>query len=319
MSRHPSCTDLSVGVIAALAVLGGAAAILVFGRVGTIHGKKLTIYALAGEARGVIRGTEVWLEGQRVGTVNAISFRPVSTGQDERLVLALGISERVHEQIRLDSHAQIRAGGSLIGDQVVYLSIGSAQQRRVVDGDTLRAAEQPDMEETSSQVAIASREFPGIIENLKLITAQIQTTENALGAFAIERGGPEFRALELHGTRVMSHLSSSNGTIGLSLRGSGALQAQAALAMSRVDSIRALLSSNEHSLGRFRRDSTLRREVTAIRDDIANLERLAADPSGSVGRFRSDSAITRGIRRDRAALDSLLTDMKKHPFRYVAF
>jgi hypothetical protein len=89
--------------------------------------------------------------------------------------------------------------------------------------------------------------------------------------------------------------------------------------MSQADSIRALLTSNEHSLGRFRRDSTLKREITRIRDELRDVQRLADSPDGTIGRFRTDSSVVRGVHRSLAALDSLFADIKKHPLRYVAF
>ena len=89
--------------------------------------------------------------------------------------------------------------------------------------------------------------------------------------------------------------------------------------MAQVDSIRALVASDQHSLGRFRRDSTLKHEIVRIRSELAEVQRLASSPDGTIGRFRSDSAIVRGLHRNMLLLDSLFTDMKKHPFRYIAF
>ena len=89
--------------------------------------------------------------------------------------------------------------------------------------------------------------------------------------------------------------------------------------MAQIDSIRALFSSDQHSLGRFRRDSSVLLEITRTRTELADLRRLAASPNGTVGRMRSDSAIVRAIQRDLIAIDSLKADMKKHPLRYIAF
>jgi hypothetical protein len=89
--------------------------------------------------------------------------------------------------------------------------------------------------------------------------------------------------------------------------------------MAQADSIRFLVSSNQHSLGRFRRDSTLAGEVGRIRDELRDIERQAASPDGTIGRMRSDSAIVRNLSRDRAVFDSLFVDLKKHPLRYIAF
>ena len=64
--------------------------ILIFGRVGTLHGKKFRLYVTSDAARGLIKGSEVWLDGQRVGLVKSIAFgRP--RRPKERLVLALDV------------------------------------------------------------------------------------------------------------------------------------------------------------------------------------------------------------------------------------
>jgi hypothetical protein len=117
----------------------------------------------------------------------------------------------------------------------------------------------------------------------------------------------------------MNRLAGSRGTIGLGLDSAGALRAQAERIMAQADSIRALVTSNEHSLGRFRRDSTLVREVGRIRDELREVERLADSPRGTIGRARSDSAIARNVHRDLVAFDSLFADLKKHPLRYITF
>jgi hypothetical protein len=89
--------------------------------------------------------------------------------------------------------------------------------------------------------------------------------------------------------------------------------------MARADSIRTLFASDAHSLGRFRRDTTVVRDIKSIRAELAELQRMAADTNGTIGRFRSDSAVTRAIHLDMAALDSLMADIKKHPLRYSPF
>jgi hypothetical protein len=90
-------------------------------------------------------------------------------------------------------------------------------------------------------------------------------------------------------------------------------------AMARADSIRQLLASDSHSLGRFRKDSTLARDVADIRSELGRVRSLLNNPDGTIGRLRTDSALVRAVHRDFAAFDSLFTDLKKHPLRYIAF
>jgi len=241
----------------------------------------------------VIRGTEVWLEGQKVGLVENVGFQPPTTAQSERLVLTLRVLDNARTHLRGNTRVQIRSGGSILGDQVVYLSGGTARARGIANGDTIHAGNQTDIEQLTSDAALASRELPAIISNVKLLAAQLQTTEGTLGALGVDKGGPEMRSLRARTQRVLARLQSSDGSIGLALGNRDVLRARAANAMAQVDSVRALVTSDEHSLGRFRRDSTLKQQVVRIRSELAEVQRLAASPDGTIGRLRGDSAIVR--------------------------
>lgn len=293
--------------------------ILIFGRVGTLRGKKFRLYVATDAARGVTRGTEVWLDGQKVGLVKSVAFRSASAPAKERLILALDVLEQDQSKVRLDTRVQVRAGANIIGDRVVYMKSGTVRSRGVVDGDTLRAFEQNDMEELSSEASLAMREFPGIIENVKLMATTLKGAEGTLGAFGLDHRSADMQRVHTRITRLFSRLSDSTGSLGLTRGATADFTSRAHRAMAQVDSIRALVSSEQHSLGRFRRDTSIVGEIARARRELTALGLLAADPSGSFGRTRSDSALVRAIRRDLAAMDSLRADMKKHPLRYIAF
>jgi hypothetical protein len=319
MTQRVGWKGLGIGIFATAAVIGGALLILIYGRVGTLRGKKFTLVASTSAARGVIRGTEVWLDGQRIGAVKDVSFQAPSASREERLVLTLDVLAKSRELIRRDSRIEIRSGASLIAEQVVYITSGTAKQPMIAAGDTLRALEQKDTEGLTSDFAIASREFPGILENVKLLATQMQSAQGTFGALGLDVGRTDMARVRARATRLMSRFSESNGTAGLARAGMGDLRARASRAMAQLDSVKALVFSDKHSLGRFRRDSTLMIEIGRLRAELAEVRRLAADPSGTIGRLRSDSAIVRNIHRDLAALDSLIADVKKHPLRYLPF
>lgn len=311
--------DLKIGILSVTAVLAVAILILTFGNVGGVHGRKFTLYVTTDGARGVIRGTEVWLDGQLVGTVKRVTFRPPTVNPKDRLVLALSMLENARPHIRVDTRVQIRAGTTIIGDQVVYMTSGTGRRRGVTDGDTIHAGEQPDLESVSSDVALATREFPGIIENVKLLSVQLRSAQSAIGAFGVDIRGPEMRQLRTHSERLMTRLSGGNGTIPMLFGASDEVRARATRALAAADSIRTLVSSDRHSLGRFRRDSSLTRDVKAVRDELERVRALASSPDGTIGRLRADSALTVALHRDLASMDSLFADIKKHPLRYIAF
>jgi ABC-type transporter Mla subunit MlaD len=319
MARHSRWKDLGIGIVAACGIIAGGLVILIYGRVGVLHGRKFALHVTTDAARGVIRGTDVWLDGQKVGVVTGVAFRPPSVPLSERLVISLSVLERERSRIRSDSRIQVRSGGNLIGDRVVSVGSGSATAPAVVDGDTIRARQQADVEGVTSDAALASREIPGILENVKVLVAQLRTAEGTLGALGLEGGGTELSRIRAKSERLIDQLSDSLGSIRLALRGQTELKARAAQSMARVDSIRRLLSSDAHSFGRFRRDSTLVGEIGRARDELATVQQLAASPNGTIGRARNDSIIMRNVRRDLAAVDSLFADIKKHPLRYIVF
>jgi len=311
--------DLRIGTLATAVVLVVAISILVFGRVGRLRGDKFTLHVTTDAARGIIRGSEVWLDGQKVGQVKNVVFQPAGVSRTDRLVVTLSVLESARSHVRRDSRVQVRTGGSIIGDQVVHLSSGTATARQVASGDTIHAGEQTDLETVAGNAIEATREFPAIIANVKLLAAQLHAAEGTIGAFTADKGGPGLDRVRAKAARLMNRISDSRGTIGLAFDGSSALRERATHAMAVSDSIRTLLASDQHTLGRFRRDSTLKLDIARARDELKAVARLAASPTGTIGRLRSDSAITRNIHRDLAAMDSLFADIKKHPLRYIAF
>jgi hypothetical protein len=267
----------------------------------------------------VIRGTEVWLDGQKVGLVKNVDFRAASTSTKERLVLSLEILDVARSHVRADSRVDIRAGGTLIGNQVVYITSGTAKNAVIAAGDTLHSGEQSDLESAVSKAAVAVREFPAVMANVKVLAAQLQSAQGTIGAVMGLKGDVKFGAMRARTERVIGRLSSSSGTISLALSDSALFRARVQAAMARADSIRQLLASDSHSLGRFRKDSTLARDVADIRLELGRVRSLLNNPDGTIGRLRTDSALVRAVHRDFAAFDSLFTDLKKHPLRYIAF
>src|SRR5437660_4069768 len=173
MPRRASWRELVIGLVGIAALVAGALAVLLFMRVGQLHGDTFRLYALTGEARGVIRGSEVWLAGQKVGVVKDIAFMAPTSSASSRILIVMDVLSSARQGIRRNSTAQVRAGGTPIGAPVVYVTIGTNTAPVVSAGDTIRTLPQSDLETMSSQFAIASREFPAILGNIKLLNQQL--------------------------------------------------------------------------------------------------------------------------------------------------
>src|SRR5580765_5672365 len=259
MAKPLQWSQLKTGILASAGVAVVAVGVLTFGRVGILHGKTFSLHVATGAARGVIRGTEVWLDGQKVGLVREIDFRAPSVPPRDRVVLSLKVLESARPHIRLDTRVQIRSGATVIGDQVVYMSSGTAKMREVANGDTIHSREQVDYEGLGSEAADATKALPAILENVKLLTAQLKTAQATLAALGVN--GPEMTRLKARSSRLLARLAESQGTLSQTFEHRDFFAERAGRAMAQADSIRALMGSDAHSLGRFRRDTTIKYEI----------------------------------------------------------
>ncbi len=319
MPRKASWSELVIGLVSFAALVGVSLCVLVFARVGRLHGSTFRLYALTGEARGLIHGSEVWLAGQKVGAVKNIEFMPPGRAASERVLITMDVLSSARQGIRGNSTAQVRSGGTLISSPVVYLTIGTTRASEVASGDTVRTLPQSDLETMTSQFAIASREFPAIISNVKLLSDQLHSVDGTLGAMGIEHGGVELAQTRRQTMRIAAKLTRPNGTIGSALASRSSIADRARHVMARADSVRALLASQNTSLGRYRRDSTLLREVADIRNELDIVHARMASTTGTFGRVQADSALFAGIAGAQREMTLIMADIHRRPLRYIHF
>ncbi|HYV96784.1 MAG TPA: hypothetical protein VE967_04965, partial [Gemmatimonadaceae bacterium] len=62
VSHPPRWSQLRIGLLAAAALLAGAAAVFLFMRVGQLHGQTSTLVVLTDHANGIMSGSDVWLD-----------------------------------------------------------------------------------------------------------------------------------------------------------------------------------------------------------------------------------------------------------------
>ena len=318
MPRSSHWRDLWPGLLLLGALIAGVAWVFAYARIGALRGDTYRLYTVAGEARGVLKGTEVWLGGQRVGKVAGIEFRPPSSDTARRLVLELEILEEYQAHIRGDSYGQIRSGGTLIGQPVVALSIGSSAAPALAPGDTMQLDAQGDTEGVASQIAQASRVFPDIAANARAIRDQFMTAGGTLGSLD-EQAPVELQSIRSRATELTRDATGGEGTLALALRRRSQLGQRVESVLARTDSLRTLLASERTALGRFRRDSTLVRSIAELRDEVSIVRALLERPEGTAGRAIADAAIQQEIAALERELGVLLDDVRRRPFRYLPF
>jgi hypothetical protein len=316
MARRLSWSDVRGGIIACLVIAAVAFGIIKFMRVGTLHGDTFSMYAVVSEARGVMQGSEVWLGGQKIGKITRIQFLPLSADSTRRILISMEVLEEHRHALRRDAVAQIRAGGSVIGPPVVYLSAGSPHAAPLRPNDTVRTLVQADIEGSTTQFGEAAREFPIIMANVSVLRSQLQASQGTMGALMHGPGMGELEKARVQASRLVGHITGRGGSIGPIMNGE--VTNRAGHVMARVDSVRALLSSGQGSLGRLRRDSTLMAEVDDIRNELTLVRASLDDTRGTLGRARTDSALTTALGQAQHEMSLLFADIKKNPRRYIS-
>jgi phospholipid/cholesterol/gamma-HCH transport system substrate-binding protein len=315
MPRQLHWKELTGGVIAAAVIAAVTLAVLVFARVGALHGKKVTLYVVTAEAPGILAGTEVWVAGQKVGVVKDVSFQAPTAPESERVVISTEFLKEALSNVRRDSYAQIKPGGSLIGTLVVSISPGTTTAAPLRDGDTVHARKSGAVASLSDDISSMGPEFAKLGAATKELADKINRPVGTVGNYRVSGlvDLPDVSA----GMSSLSARASGNGTIGRAMRGD--LRARASHAMAAADSIRILMASNKGTLGRFRRDTTLVTKAGYVLAEVDSLRALLSDPIGSMEAAHSDSTLTLQLARTHTLLAALIKDAKSHPLRYIRF
>ena len=315
MPSRLTWSKLLPGLVALAAIVAIAIGVLLFAGIGQIRGEKVHLLVLSDQARGVMRGTEVWLAGQKVGLVDAVLFRAPNEDTRARVVIAISVKAGDAERIRRDSHAQVRPGTSLIGPVVVYLSAGSPGVRGVREGDTLRAAAQSDLELAGTKLSEATANFGPLLADARVVMSSVRDRNGTIGAMLAEGKGGDVAKLLARFGQLREHTFDGD----VESPGASSVMARARGALSRVDSISAFLVSSNTSFGRFRRDSTLIKSVAGLRDELTALQAKLETGDGTANRYSADSSLVRSIAESRRAMSMLFDDMRRRPMRYVHF
>jgi phospholipid/cholesterol/gamma-HCH transport system substrate-binding protein len=114
------------------------ATILLLGQSQTLFARRVTLHTSFANTGGLATGASVRLAGVDIGVVKAIHFDKQIEGK--RVDVDLTIGSRYLDRIRTDSIAQIESKG-LLGDQIVDITLGSADKPALHDGDRLDSVE----------------------------------------------------------------------------------------------------------------------------------------------------------------------------------
>lgn len=145
---------------------------------------QLTLYGKFSQVKGLHMGSEVSLNGLRVGVVKGLQITDPKTRE---ITVEMSVDNKIHQYLRIDSVATIKTQG-ILGDKYIEIAIGSLDQAQLKDGDTLVTSEPEDIFQKGGKVVdgISNKFAPGgdfetllkrlnvIAENLVSVTSQLK-------------------------------------------------------------------------------------------------------------------------------------------------
>jgi len=254
------------------------------------------LYVATDDATGVIRGTEVWLRGERIGKVEETALRPVSIDTSRRVLVRVTIERDLAPLIRRDTRAQIRPGTSMLGTPVVYLSGGTPSAPALRNGDTLIAQPQSAFDETRAAIAIGVAQLPALQADVESLTTQLFSDRGTIGAVNTREPGDQRVTVLDALTHELRGRTRATKPVAVIDSARDALNTASTHALAATDSLRRLMTLAGGTLDKFESDSAF---IAAIRGTLAELDttqRLLTTPVGTLGRLRTDSALRHQVK-----------------------
>ena len=120
-----------------------------------LFSRKVQLHTAFREAGGISVGTAVRLAGVTIGEVTAVRI-----GEDARIkdiLIDFEVKLDSFHRLRADTRARVASKG-LLGDKIIELSIGSADQRRLAPGESIPGDVPPDIMAAAQHVSeVATR------------------------------------------------------------------------------------------------------------------------------------------------------------------
>jgi hypothetical protein len=298
-------------ILAGLALVSAVIFFLDAGRRALEEGPHVVV--LAAEARGLQRGTDVWVAGKPAGRVKDIHFGD-PTGPENRRVIIVAVLHRSAARF-LRETARARIGSSaLLAPVVLKLDPGAPEGARFDFADTLYAprdtiretlfslwesgrAEARALAKAVGDLGRRTRDGPGTVARFRQDTTFLVRLP---GAVARMRGlSQEFRRRDGLG----------------SLLADDSLRASARRAVLRLSS----LATDERSRALRDTIADLAASLQRVSHGLAAVEAGLAAGRGTAGRVAHDTELTDQAHMLRTGLDSATAELMLHPFRWLRF
>ncbi len=280
-------SDLKTGIFFVFGIGFAAYMGLIIGKNSNLFSGVTTVKILSRDVQGLAENNFVSVSGKKIGTVSKMNF---VTNNDSLFVVAeLRLKNEFAPLVTKDSKASIKSLG-ILGDK--YVDIITGKGPSVKEGEFLSLSTEEGLANLTSN---ANKAFAKI----NVLLDQLNSGKGMAGRLISD---------EKMGADLAETINSLKAT-------TAELSTLSAKASHGNGLLPKLLNDKEMAKNT---DETLRHLNLAASKTEALMTKLNSD-KGTINELSSNPALYNNLSRSLSSLDSLITDLKAHPKRYVRF
>ena len=259
-------------------------------------------YASFQNINGLSSSNPIYADGYQVGNVKSIIYDYNKSG---RVLVAF----QVDNDLRIPKGSSAEIVSDLMGNIKMNLLLANNPRERVEPGDTIQGN--------------LDAGLMGSVESLvPTISAMLPKVDSILSSVNMLLADPALRA-SLHNIQTISSnlavtsaglnrlVAEANGKVPGILSKADYAMGKAGSTLNNADRLAANLAELDVAQTLSKVDRTL--------DNVESVTRQLNSPNGSLGLLMRDPGLYNNMNSTVRSADSLLTDLKKHPKRYVHF
>lgn len=308
--------QLRVGVVIIIALTILTLAVYRLGQAANLFTSRYPLVAFLQNANGIRVGGSVALAGQIVGTIREIEFLPPDADTTRNLRVRLEIDERMQEQIRENSTAQVRTLG-LLGDKIIDISPGSPQFAVLLPNDTIPVKPSLDYEAVIAQAAGAVDDLVKLTQDLNVLTSSVIEGEGTLGQLVTNpRLYNELTSTLAQADAFLVRLTRADGTFGRMLD-DPRLYDQLTGTLAQLDTVLIRVTSQRGTLGRLMSDDSLYTNLVGITTGADSLLTMLSTGNGFAAQILRDQQLYDQLNKLVTDLSAVVADVRREPRRYL--
>ena len=249
-------------------------------------------YISFSNTKGLTKNSPVYADGYKVGVVSNIRYDYSHPGE-----VVVEISADKGLRIPKGSSAQLDE--ALLGGCTLNMLLATDPRNAYHPGDTIRGN---DVSSLMSQVG-------GMVPQLEQVVAKVDTLVTTLNTLM---SNPNLPLILQNAERITENLNSSSEQLNTLLRNN---IPQMTGTFTQAGENITMLTDKLNQLDLQQTLDNVNQTITSVRLMMEQIQ----NPNGTLGKMMSDPELYNNLNHTVQSADSLVTDLKAHPKRYVHF